>query len=388
MANMYWKSINFNSPEELADYVDWVAVENGIDHKTALAAIANAWQATIQWKKITEWDPVDEKVWQQIIPELKPVVWEAWYEAPKSFWETMWDSIVEWIKNDITSYPKRKFWELATGWYFNWEKINTKKLLDDAWVWKKWNKKSEDKSEEKSDVKEDNNWNSNEKSWLLKFGKDATSIEQIETRDRELAKIFNEKWIDDISKVEDFLNHYDTFKEASSENKQKTIKRIYDNIKNLQKEEETKKKSEWPQWIYIDQEDYKWTPDAKEWLDMYNRYAQVEAEKWDSTKVFKDMMWEAPTSNNTTSIRNKLKDAWLSTAQINDFTQAWADAYYKVDNDSPINDVKENRIPSPISLKKAKKNETENNSTNTNKWKKLNIVKWSETIKNLLKSKK
>jgi hypothetical protein len=350
MANMYNWWPNFKTLEELKNYVDWVAKENNIDHETALMAIIDAWQITFQWKNINKWNPEGveaDRVLNELIPERKPVEWEAWYQAPKSFWETMWDEIVEWIKDDIIGYPKRTLWKLATWWYFDWKNVNTKKILDEAWVWKKWDKKT-DKETTNSDKKE---WK-NKSGWLLKFGSDATSIEQIETRDRELAKILNERWITDISKVEEFLNHFDTFKEASPENRQRTISRIFWNIKDLNK---PSKEEEKPQWIYIDQEDYKWTPEAKEGLDMYNKYAQVEAEKWDSTKVFKQMMWEAPTSNNTTAVRNKLKDAWLSTAQINDFTQAWADAYYKVDNDSPINDVKNIRRPSTVSLKKSQK---------------------------------
>ena len=386
MANMYNWWPNFKTVEELKNYVDWVANENNIDHETALNAIVNANQVTIQWKKVANWEPTDDVV-KQLIPERNPIEWEAWYQAPKSFSESMWDALVEWIKDDITNYPKRKFWELATGWYFNWDKVNTKKILDEAWIWKKWNKKT-DKETDKETTNPNKKGGEKTSGWLLKFGKDATSIEQIENRDKQLAQILNDRWITDISKVEEFLNNFNSFKEATPENKQRTISRIFWNIKDLNKDNGSKTWNDnWPQWIYIDQEDYKWTPEAKEGLDMYNKYAQVEAEKWDSSKVFRQMMWEAPTSNNTTAIRNKLKDAWLSTAQINDFTQAWADAYYKVDNDSPINDVKEIKKPNQISLKKSQKN-TNTKNNNNDKWKKINIVKWSDTIKNLLKSKK
>ncbi len=356
MANMYNWWPNFKSVDELKSYVDWVAKENNIDHETAMSAIVDANQITIQWRKIADWDPVDEKVWQDIIPELKPVVWEAWYEEPKSAWEKIWWALVQWIKDELD--PKKYVWRKLTNWYFDWETFNTNKLVKDAKSGK--NKKAEDK---KVDTKEEwnNAWASKEDSkwWLLKFGKDATSMQQIETRDKQLAKILNEKWVTDIAKVEEFLNHFDTFKEASDENKRRTISRIYWNIKDLNKWSDSKSsegKEEKPQWIYIDQEDYKWTPDAKEWLDMYNKYAQAEAEKWDSTKVFRDMMKEAPTSSNTTPVRNKLKDAGLSTAQINDFTQAWADAYYQADG-GPINDVKFTKPSSlwSVKLKKSKK---------------------------------
>lgn len=354
MANMYNWWPNFKSVGELKNYVDWVAKENNINNETALNAIFNANQVTIQWRKIADWDPTDDVV-KQLIPERNPVEWEAWYQAPKSFWEAVWDNLTKWIVDDavdtVTGYPKRTLWKLATWWYFDWKNINTNKILEDAWIWKKWNKKADKETNKEATNTNKKEWEKTS-SWLLKFGKEATSIKQIENRDKQLAQILNDRWITDLSKIEEFLNNFSSFSEASPEDKQRTISRISWNIKDLNKPSQ---KEEKPQWIYIDQEDYKWTPEAKEGLDMYNKYAQAEAEKWDSTKVFKQMMWEAPTSNNTTAVRNKLKDAWLSTAQINDFTQAWADAYYKVDNDSPINDVKSIKRPSTVSLKKSQK---------------------------------
>lgn len=288
MANMYWKSVNFNSPEELADYVDWVAKENGIDHKTALAAIANAWQATIQWKKINDWDPVDEKVWQQIIPELKPVVWEAWYEAPKSFWETVWDEIIEWVKDSITGYPKRTFWKLATWWYFDWDNINTKKILDEAWIWKKWNKKTNKETDKETTKPDKKKWEKTS-SWLLKFGKEATSIEQIENRDRQLAQILSDKWVTDISKVEQFLNKFDTFKEASNENKQRTINRIMNNINNISVNKQKNKQEDKPE---VKEEKNKLIYD-KEWKAVWSKWtpSNDDSINWVEEELIYDKKW-------------------------------------------------------------------------------------------------
>jgi len=349
MVNRY-TSLQFKDKNDFWKYVQDVANHNNIPASDAYLAIRQAWQASIWWRNVKDWDATEETL-MEILPDLKPVSWEYWYTEPKTGMEALWSSVVEWIKHDIVSYPKRKFLEMATNWYYNWEKINTDKILKDAWAnwkWKKSDKKDnkEKKAEEKQEEKKE--------SGLLKFGKDATSMKQIETRDNELAKMMVKAWKTDISQIEELLNHYDSFKEASAENKQRTIKRIYDNIKKLKASEKTEEKNKWPQWIYVDQEDYKWTPEAKEWMNMYNKFAQAEAEKWDSAKVFKSMMGEAPTSNNTQQVRQKLKDAWLSTAQINDFVSSWADAYYKVDNESPINEVKIKQ-PSKTILKKSKK---------------------------------
>ncbi len=101
MANMYNWWPNFKTVGELKNYVDWVANENNIDHETARKAIVNANQVTIQWKKVANREPTDDVV-RQLIPELNPVEWEAWYQSERL--SSVQKSEDLWLVKDIIPY--------------------------------------------------------------------------------------------------------------------------------------------------------------------------------------------------------------------------------------------------------------------------------------------
>lgn len=363
MPNMYNGSTDFKDVKELAKYVDWVAKENSIDHQTAFDAIRANWIGTIQWRKLSERNPEDKSVWYQVVPELKPVVGEAWYKEVNPDEEIMkWigSSIIDWITTSpseiLNKAVNREFEKALKTIKNNKAKENNESSDEEKRTWKTmqwvWEKNDFKKTSWQKAKEAEQNWNP-----FVQFGKNATSIEQIEARDKKLAELLASKWKTDIVDIENFLNKFPAFAEASDENKQRTIRRIYDNMKWIKPEDnkDKDKSTKWPQWIYVDQEDYTWTPEAKEWLDVYNKYAQAKAEWQDMSKAFKSIVWEAPKSWNSSKLRSKMKEAGLSTAQINDFVQDWSDAYYRVDNESPINDVKYDRKDNKPSLLKAKK---------------------------------
>jgi hypothetical protein len=344
-----------------------------------------------------------------------------------------WLSTPEEIDAYLSKYPS---WQNAK----QERKDNTiKNLTDKIWPIEKKDKNNDSNKEDK-EIKKwdkwDNKWNENNKSnknvkvwkpgsdWLPD---DYSSINWVEEEDRDENLIYDKNWNPVWSK---------STKKVSNNDKD-TIYTYEDWTIN-----QSKINNKWDKYWYINDKEWdesienKWWKDAiveYEWQNPWNNdYLKLDLEvknlnndkarikylekkwykvnkngfyekNWVKTKVYKDWRYNPKTE--------EIAKWWIWVATKNIKTNPQDDIdillqeqWYKWPRNAswhfiPMNEdtlnwawdreeKKETKKTKSSPLKKANKETKKEDNKDTNKWKKLNIVKWSETIKNLLKSKK
>ena len=242
----------------------------------------------------------------------------------------------------------------------------------------------------------------------MKFWKDVEWQKYVNDRNKQLAVMLANKWLVTKEDIDNFLNQYDSWKNANEKDKNVTLMNLsgmaqsnYNKFAKQREEAEKKKKDEerkaagiWKKMDFSPSNDsplnweedistrekfnnvieqakakidnrereFDWSAEAQKWLDMYNKYTQIKAEgwnKWDMKKFFSSNAWVI-TDNTVKETKDNLKKAWLSNNQINDFVSDWKNTFSG--SLTRTVDWKDNRITNSLKNKQ--------NTINLSKWKK------------------
>jgi len=398
-------------------------------------------------KEIEDWDEL-----YNIISSIKEVwLWEKPWDndSRAAHWlnvmmsknsednEPRW-----WLKQNL-------FWNKMDDYmWYGFEK-SFDSAIDDYLKTHKWSKDTKDTKDTKVNNNISVNWpfkpmNPTDEKVTdeMSFGswvKWAGGNQYLEERNKSLALHLKMKWIETPEEIDAYLSKYPSWKEAKQEWKDNTLNILSDKISNMKWWIVS-----WKKWEEEKEKNIEWKGKAREVKDRKN----LDEKKWKAREVKdKKRLWDDWTPDNDSSINwidekenntlraDEYKKNWYKVKWWKFYTPDWElvesnwynlsdkwewipvnknkdkletaedwNNFWNSDNDSPINWTEElktekdwNNFWNEDQKKESKKQISKPQKTNlksakkeTKKewWKKLNIVKWSETIKNLLKKSK
>lgn len=360
---------NANNYQRLNDYVK--RYYDLVKDKEEILNKYNWWEWYTPWSKIyneykSEIDRINNELKsmeksEELTSLLKSIkdnwLWAKWYES-ENYARNWLADIINWVWSSFNSKDTNIMWQEPVNSNFkSMDKLidnyfsNKNKQLNPEFVEK--NKDNEKLSPEfRKKLNDIYNEQQKNKWWqssiaedtftdTMKFGEDVKSWDYVNQRNITLAQHLKAKWLSTPEEIDAYLNKYPSWQNAKQEWKDNTIKNLTDKIWPIKKEEKPEEKK----------------------VDEIKKEIPVSSKKED-VKIWK------PGGN------------WLPD---NDSSINWIE---EEKDDTLIYDKKGNPVWSKV--KEIKKQDTKKQETksNNNKWKKLNIVKWSETIKNLLKRSK
>ena len=409
----YWMSEKSNKEfsDKLQEYKDKLKeIETSPQFYHLMEWLANGWT----------WDIFDNWVMNSEVNSVLRMI---------ATWE--WSKLFEnrnRLKNRIDSMQWTKFDNIMTSLYWDANAFDT--MFSTLFTWPLWQWiRSSISWLDAQDIAKRYIKNNKKPAWQnsntsnetdnMKFWKDVDSQSYVNNRNKELAVILANKWLTTPEQIDEYLNQYDSWKNADENNKRVTLsnlswlaqsnynKYIEQRNKDLKDKKDKERRDKWI-WLKLDLSpsndsplnweeetttnkitnklkekskeindkinDKQWTSDwsdeAIKSMNTYNKYMQLKAEWWnenDMKKFFSSNVWVLWT-NSKNKVKDNMKKAWLSNNQINDFVSDWENSFKnnwtkKIDENSRTKSVK--KI-----------------------WEKEKVTKSSPTILNLMKSKK